>query len=81
VRHGGNCDRVRMSRAVYEIRVRGEVTVALLEDFGALSVVADSGTTTLRVDLADQSALHGLLNGLRRADLALVDVRREHELE
>lgn len=70
-----------MPRAVYEVRVRGEVPPTLLEDFGGVSASADPVTTTIRVDLADQAALHGLLNALRRADLVLLDVRREHEVE
>lgn len=67
-----------MSRAVYEIRVRGELPATLLDDFAAELSVADAGTTTIRAELADQSALHGLIHALRQQGLTLVDVRREH---
>lgn len=66
-----------MSRAVYEIKVRGVVPPGLLEDFGAHLVAADERTTTISVDLPDQSALHGLLNALRQAGLEFVDVHRD----
>lgn len=68
-----------MSRAVYEVRVRGSVPAELLEDFAAQlsDADADAGTTTIRADLADQSALHGLIHALRQEGLTLVDVRRE----
>jgi hypothetical protein len=66
-----------MSQAQYEIRVRGEVPPTLLEDFGVRSSGPDGvGLTTVRTDLVDQAALHGLIQALRQAGASLVDVQR-----
>jgi hypothetical protein len=66
-----------MSRATYEIRVSGEVPTDVLENFDSVILVVQSMDTTLRADLADAAALHGLLSALRGAGLVLLDVRRE----
>lgn len=66
-----------MSRATYEIRVEGAVPADVIEDFEGVSAVSMVTDTTLRADLVDTSALHGLLDALRRAGLVLLDVRRD----
>jgi hypothetical protein len=70
-----------MSRAVYAIRVAGEVPPAVLENFEGVTSIAQSLDTTLRADLVDSAALHGLLNALRDVGLVLVDVQRETEAD
>jgi hypothetical protein len=66
-----------MPKVAYEIRVLGEVPPRLFEDFEQVTVSTDQLGATLRAELADQAALHGLLEALRREGLVLVDVRRE----
>jgi hypothetical protein len=66
-----------MSRAVYEIRVAGEVPTRIIEDFGLTTLSVDPVGTTMRAEVVDESELHGILDALRRERLVLVDVRRE----
>jgi hypothetical protein len=70
-----------MPKFAYEIRVLGEVPSELLADFENVTVSVDAVGTTMRVDLADEAELHGILDALRRAGLVLVDVRREQPYE
>jgi hypothetical protein len=70
-----------MSRVAYQIRVVGTVPARFFEDFSRVTVVGDQVGTTLRVDLADQAELHGLLEALRRDGLVLVEVRREQVVD
>ena len=66
-----------MGRMTYEIRVEGEVPNEVLENFEGVTSRGETLDTTLRADLADSSALNGLLLALRQAGLVLLDVRRE----
>jgi hypothetical protein len=66
-----------MTRVTYEIRVEGEVPGEVLENFEGVTSQGETLDTTLRADLADAAALHGLLLALRGAGLVLLDVRRE----
>jgi hypothetical protein len=66
-----------MSRAVYEIRVAGDVPARIIEDFDLITMSVDPVGTTLRAEVVDESELHGILDALRRERLVLVDVRRE----
>jgi hypothetical protein len=65
-----------MSRFSYEIRVEGSVPPEVFENFTNEIVAEEKVDTTLRADLVDAAALHGLLLALRRAGLVLLDVRR-----
>ena len=65
-----------MSRLTYEIRVEGSVPPEVLENFAGHISPGEAADTTLRADLVDPAALHGLLLALRRAGLVLLDVRR-----
>lgn len=59
----------------YEIRVRGRLGPRWTAWFDDLAVVAeDDGTTVIRGALADQAALHGLLQRLRDLGVPLVSV-------
>ena len=66
-----------MPRVLYEIRVEGEVPNEVLENFEGVTSQGETLDTTLRADLADAAALHGLLLALRHQGLVLLDVRRE----
>jgi hypothetical protein len=62
--------------ANYEIRlsgIAGPVVRAALEEF---DVEVDGETTTVRADLPDQAALHGLIDRLRDLGVEIIEVRR-----
>jgi hypothetical protein len=66
-----------MTRMTYEIRVEGQVPNEVLENFEGVTFERETLDTTLRADLADAAALHGLLLALRRAGAVLLEVRRD----
>lgn len=65
---------------VYRIRVRGQLGSQWSAWFEGLSVAETAGgDTTLTGQLADQSALHGVLARIRDLGLELVSVTLEAE--
>ncbi|MFL5816219.1 MAG: hypothetical protein ACJ76L_01330 [Conexibacter sp.] len=62
--------------ATYEIRLRGHVSDWLLAEFAGMSATVEGGETSLRGPVADQAALHGLLDRAQALGLELVEVRR-----
>ena len=60
----------------YEIRVRGRVTPALLARFEGLRSKVEPVETVLHGPLADQAALHGVIDLVRALGLELVEVRK-----
>ena len=61
----------------YEIRLTGRLTAHWSEWFDGLTVNHDGdGTTVIRGPVADQAALHGLLQRVRDLGLPLVSVTR-----
>jgi len=60
----------------YEIRIRGRVGPALLEDFDGLEQSVEKVETVLHGPVVDQAALHGLLQRIETLGLELVEVRR-----
>lgn len=59
----------------YEIRVKGRLDPRWAAWFDGLSLTDESdGTTLIRGPVADQAALHGLLQKLRDAGLPLLSV-------
>jgi hypothetical protein len=58
----------------YEITFAGEAGAVLLAEFDDCEVRVSPGTTTLRLELADQGALHGLLQRIASFGLELIDV-------
>jgi hypothetical protein len=70
-----------MSRSAFEIRAVGDVPSELLEDFEGATVSLEPGGSTIHVVLGDDAELHGLLAALSREGFALVDVRREPDVD
>jgi len=60
----------------YEIRVRGRVTPPLLARFEGLQSQVEPVETVLHGPLADQAALHGVIDLVRSLGLELVEVRK-----
>ena len=59
----------------YEIRLEGRLDDRWTAWFDGLALTHDSdGTTTLRGDVVDQAALHGLLQRIRDLGVPLVSV-------
>jgi len=51
-----------MSKAAYEIRVLGEIPPTVFDDFDRVTVAVDPIETALRVELADEAELQGILD-------------------
>ena len=62
--------------ARYEIRVEGALGEEWSAWFGGLHVAIDGSDTVISGAIADQPALHGLLNRIRDLGLGLISVRR-----
>jgi hypothetical protein len=63
--------------ARYDIRLKGHLEVRWAAWFDGLSVSHDAdGTTVLSGPVADQAALHGVLNRVRDLGLPLLSVTR-----
>jgi len=59
----------------YEIRLQGRLDARWAAWFDAMSLTTESdGTTVLRGQVADQAALHGLLQKVRDIGLPLISV-------
>ncbi len=66
-----------MSAKRYRIVVRGRLSERFLTAFDGMTLEAAAGETVLSGELADQSALYGLLDRLRDFGLELVSVDSE----
>ena len=61
--------------STYEIRLEGRLDDRWTTWFDGLALTHDSdGTTTLRGDVVDQAALHGLLQKLRDLGIPLISL-------
>jgi len=60
----------------YEIRIRGRVTPAMLARFDGLEASVEPVETKLHGPVADQAALHGVIDLVSSLGLELVEVRR-----
>jgi hypothetical protein len=63
-------------RRCYEIRVRGPTGPTAMQAFPALTATRSGYDTLLTGPLADQSALHGVINRLEALGLQLLEIRR-----
>ena len=62
---------------IYEVRIRGLLDARWAARFGVPTVEhGEDGTTVIRTAVADQAALHGLLQQVRDLGLPLVSVKR-----
>ena len=62
---------------IHEIRVEGHLDDRWVDWLEGLALTReDDGTTTLTGPLADQAALHGVLNTIRDLNLPILSVRR-----
>ena len=78
-RRGSRDDRHEAKR--YQIRLRGRLDDGWAEWLGGMSLThASDGTTVLVGPVADQAALHGLLQKLRDLGITLISVN-ENEAE
>jgi len=60
----------------YEITIRGRMGPALTQGFAGFSATASGPDTVLSGEVADQSALYGLLERVEALGLELVHVHR-----
>jgi hypothetical protein len=67
---------------VYEIRIEGKLAPSWSEWLEGMTVTPlECGETLLSGPVADQAALHGLLNRIRDMNLKLVFVEKKEEVE
>lgn len=66
-----------LDRTFYEIRVRGRLDERWMDFFDGMTVASKDGSTTISGVVADQSALHGLLERVRDFGLVLISVKSE----
>lgn len=71
---GGSASQMRVLD--YEIRVTGEVPAEVLEEIEGAHVSLQPVETILRGSVADQAALHQMINRLQGLGLELTEVRR-----
>ena len=61
----------------YEIHVTGTVSAQVVAQLGDVRAVIQPVGTVLTGAVADQAALHGLINRLHGAGMALIEVRTQ----
>ena len=59
----------------YRIRLKGHLNQKWSGWFGQMVISTEGGDTILTGSVADQAALHGLLNRIRDLNLALLSVK------
>lgn len=68
--------------ADYELRIERHIDDRWAEWLGDLALTREpDGTTTLRGRIADQAALHGILNKIRDLGMVLLSVHAVRETE
>jgi hypothetical protein len=63
-----------MRAPIYEITFRGEAGTTMRAEFDDCEVIVSSGSTTLRAELPDQSALWGLVQRIIGFGLVVTDL-------
>jgi hypothetical protein len=67
--------------ALYEIRVEGQLDPSWSEWLEGMTIIPlETSETLLYGRVADQAALHGLLNRIRDLNLKLICVEKKEEL-
>ncbi len=70
----------RISTVTYEIVLQGKIPAFREQWFDGMSIRYDNqGNSILRGEIADQSALHGVLNKIRDLGLTLISVKKIEE--
>jgi len=69
-------DSARGVTASYEIRIKGRLGDPVLESFEDMDSSIKPAETVLRGPVADQAALHGLLDRIQSLGLELIEVRQ-----
>ena len=65
-----------MTQGVYQIRVKGQLDASRSEWFEGWTITPqEDGITLLAGQVADQSALHGILSKIHNLNLPIVEVR------
>lgn len=59
---------------VYDIAVRGHLGPSVAAAFDDFELILDEDTTTLHGEVADQAALHGVINRIEQFGLVLLDL-------
>jgi hypothetical protein len=68
--------------ADYELRIERHIDDRWAQWFGDLTLTREpDGTTTLRGRIADQAALHGILNKIRDLGMVLLSVQAVRETD
>ena len=65
-----------VSPSRYEFRIRGRIGELLLAGFEGFDAEVEPVETVLRGDVADQAALHGVLEQIQALGLELVELRQ-----
>ena len=60
----------------YEIHVEGHIGASRSEWFDGMHIMSGPDSTTIAGEVADQSALHGLLDRVRDFGLTVISVTR-----
>lgn len=63
-----------VQRVQYEITVEGHLPERWTAWFDGLDITSDDGTTLIRGSVADQAALHGLIQRLRDMGIPLISL-------
>ena len=59
----------------YQIRLKGHINRKWSSWFGQMAISTEGADTIMTGSVADQAALHGLLNRIRDLNLALLSVK------
>ena len=79
LRHPLSFDGARVKPSRYEFRVRGRLAERLLSSFAGFDAEIQPVETILSGEVADQAALHGVLEQIESLGLELVEVRQVDE--
>ena len=79
LRHPLSFDGARVKPSRYEFRVRGRLAERLLSSFAGFDAEIQPVETILSGEVADQAALHGVLEQIESLGLELVEVKQADE--